>query len=208
MERVERVPRLELVTAAVIAGAYASLSMKAVFLGVPDDVALVAGYLVLAAGAFLARRILRRSPESNRLRRALVLCRRLPLPHRCAGGVGILAAFLLFDRFFDGNPLDYRLFSFVAPVMISTVLFDLRPGMFAVAASSLAVEVFLISPQFGAGFLARRGVIDLVGFVACASLLAFAIQRVVDWRGAPAPRPKKEVDLYRLFGVPRAGRSD
>ena len=190
---------------AVMLGAYASVSMQIAFLGVPDVLAFVAGTLALATGAFLARRIMRRSAETNTWRRALLLCRRLPLQYRCAGAAGILAGFLLFDRFFDGNPADYRLFSFVAPVMISTVLFDLKPGLFAVAASSLAVQIFFISPRFGPGFFARREVFDLTVFVVCASLLAFAIQRVVDWRSAPAARSGVKADLYKLLGVRRDG---
>ncbi len=213
VQRVDPVLKLVLVMLAIIAGAYASLSMKSIFTGVPEMAAFGVGTAFLAAGAFVARRVLRRTDESNPWRRGLVICRTLPVSYRCLGAAGVLGAFLFYDRFMDGDAKNYHLFTFVAPIMISTLLFDFKPGLFAVATSAFAVNLFLIPPVGRFGFGTVRDVFNFALFVFCATLLAIAIQRVVDWRVAARDEPRREpgkdagkdIDFYQMFGVRRGG---
>jgi hypothetical protein len=168
----------------------------------PEYVDSLTGIAILWIAAIVARRLLRRARPTNRLRRALLMCRGMPLRYQSVGALGVLALFLVFDRFLDGDPGHYRLFSFMAPVMVSTVLFNLKPGMFAVATSTIAFNVYFLT----LGNLPFTGMIntwsDTAGFCVVCTFMAIGLHVLIDGRRKPCA-PSMQIDGLR----PPRGRS-
>ena len=131
---------------AVLFGAYVALLfiLGIHWTSIYDD--LTASVALVGGLAFLARRTIRRVDPKNDFRRLLRICRNLPLAARVPGAIGLVIVALCCDRYLDGAPADYRLSSFVIPVLVSIVVFDLKPGLFAVGASALAVNFLVIPP--------------------------------------------------------------
>ena len=197
-----------LLALAIGVGGVAASSIQGLLGLLPDLASCAIGAAALMLGAHGVRRYLRGLDVIHPYRRAIKICRTLPLEQRCIGAVALLVWFLLFDRFLDGDPAHFRLFSFVAPILIASALFDLKPGLAAMTASALIFDFFIV-PPFGSFVVQTiNDALQLAGFAGLAFAAALAGRIAFDslrhdGKSKPdLPRtPSGETDLYRLFNV-------
>lgn len=142
-----------------------------------DDIIMALG--LTALGVFFVREALNRPGAHRWLRDVVLNCRNLPLTTRILGAFTLLAMALVFDRYLDGDAEHYRLATFIVPVIVSVVLFDLRAAAFAIAASSLALDFFLIPPVNALAITTSSDALDLMIYIFGCGQLAIGIERLV-----------------------------
>ncbi len=180
---------------AVTSGAYIALlfALSTHLASRYDEVA--ASVVMVSGSAILARLAVKRVSPDNDFRKMISICRNLPLQARVFGALGLVVTALIFDRYLDGSPETYRLSSFVIPVMVSIVMFDLRPGLFAVGASALALDLLIVTPTRGIDPLNWLESIDgatVIFLLAAASL-------VIDKISRDRAARREKADLREIF---------
>ncbi len=181
-------------------GVCVAVTLKYGLSDAPELIDCLIGVVVISVAAFFARRSVRKIDEDSPYRKAIFLCRHLSSSNRFIGTMGILLAFLGVDHYLDSDPDHYHLFTFVGPIMVSTILFDLKPGLFAVALSSIAVDYLLISPGGDFAIHTRHEAAKLVIFAIAATAIAIALQFIMDWGWVRKKRPGNGADQPQLQG--------
>jgi K+-sensing histidine kinase KdpD len=172
---------------AVVLGAYAALLFVTSASLISEYDSSIVGVLLVAACAFFVRRQLNAADPDNRIRFVIEFCRTRSTSTRFAGAFLLVAVSVFFDRYLDGNPTEFRLSTFVIPVMVSVLLFDLKPGLMAVALSTILVDYFLIPPIRSFEITSLPDALAIIAYVAATSLMAILLQLFISWR-APAAR--------------------
>jgi hypothetical protein len=170
---------------AVVLGAYTALlfvTSAALFSDFDDS---IIGVVLVGAFAALLRRQLGSARPDNRFVFVFKFCRTRSLTTRFAGAALLVGMAVFFDRYLDGDPAQFRLSTFVIPVMVSVLLFDLRPGLLAVAFSAVLVDYFLIPPVRSFEVTSLPDALALVAYIAATSIMALLLQVFINWR-APA----------------------
>ena len=167
---------------AVVLGAYlALLFVTSASLIYQNDSSAI-GVLLVAAFAFFVRRQLNGDGPDNRIHFIIQFCRTRSMSTRFAGAFLLVAIAVSFDRYLDGNPTQFRLSTFVIPVMVSVLLFDLKPGLLAVALSTILVDYFLIPPVRSFEITSLPDALAIVAYVAATSIMAKLLQLFINWR--------------------------
>jgi len=109
----------------------------------------------------------------------LVACRGLPLTTRLAGALSLVFVALAFDRYLDGDPEHYRIATFIVPVVVSVILFDLSASALAIAGSAAAVDYLLIKPIYSFQLVSTSDALDLVIYIFICGQIAIAVDRYI-----------------------------
>jgi hypothetical protein len=134
-----------------------------------------AGLALTALGAFAARHALQSDKGKSVLGRTLAWTKRLPLTSRITSALTLFLIALTFDRFVDDDPAHYRLATFVMPVIIGVILFDIK--------SAIGIPpINAFTP------LSLSDGLDLIVYVGVCVQIALAVERFMA-RGVPEASP-------------------
>jgi hypothetical protein len=147
-----------------------------------------AGLALTALGAFAARHALQSDKGKSVLGRTLAWTKRLPLTSRITSALTLFLIALTFDRFVDDDPAHYRLATFVMPVIIGVILFDIKSAIGIIFASAIAIEYFMIPPINAFTPLSLSDGLDLIVYVGVCVQIALAVERFMA-RGVPEASP-------------------
>ncbi len=135
------------------------------------------GVALTAIGAVGARQALLREGRKTLVGKFLCACRGLPLATRITAALGLFVIALLFDRYLDGDPRDYRLATFILPIMVGVILFDIKAALSVILASAVAIDYFLIPPihEFTPARLSDG--MDLAIYIGVCFQISLAVER-------------------------------
>ena len=173
---------------AVVLGAYIALLFVTSASLFSDYYESIVGVMLVGASAAFLRRQLGSANPDNRIVFVFRFCRTRSMSTRVIGAFLLVGIAVFFDRYLDGDPAQFRLSTFVIPVMVSVLLFDLKPGLVAVAFSTILVDYFLIPPVRSFEITNLPDALAIVAYVAATSIMAFLLQLFIGWR-TPAPTP-------------------
>ncbi len=139
-----------------------------------DDIIL--GLAISALAACLARHTIALRRPDTLLGQCLIECRTAPQSTRIPAAMALVLLALVFDRYLDGDPAHFRPATFIIPVIVSIILFDLKATAFAIAASALAVDFCLIKPMFSFQLVSLSDALDLVLYIFICGQIAIAIE--------------------------------
>ncbi len=170
----------------VVLGAYIALLFVTSASLFADYYESIVGVVLVGASAAFLRRQLNSANPGNRIVFVFRFCRTRSMSTRVIGAFLLVGIAVFFDRYLDGDPAQFRLSTFVIPVMVSVLLFDLKPGLVAVAFSTILVDYFLIPPVSSFEITSLPDALAIVAYVAATSIIAFLLQLFISWR-TPAP---------------------
>ncbi len=170
----------------VVLGAYNALLFVTSASLFADYYESIVGVVLVGASAAFLRRQLNSANPGNRIVFVFRFCRTRSMSTRVIGAFLLVGIAVFFDRYLDGDPAQFRLSTFVIPVMVSVLLFDLKPGLVAVAFSTILVDYFLIPPVSSFEITSLPDALAIVAYVAATSIIAFLLQLFISWR-TPAP---------------------
>ena len=170
----------------VVLGAYIALLFVTSASLFADYYESIVGVVLVGASAAFLRRQLNSANPGNRIVFVFRFCRTRSMSTRVIGAFLLVGIAVFFDRYLDGDPAQFRLSTFVIPVMVSVLLFDLKPGLVAVAFSTIPVDYFLIPPVSSFEITSLPDALAIVAYVAATSIIAFLLQLFISWR-TPAP---------------------
>ena len=143
------------------------------------------GLALTALGAFAARHTLFRDPSLSYLGSFLSACRRMPLTTRIPSALMLFLIALVFDRFLDGDPAHYRLATFILPIIVGVIVFDMKSAIGVILASALAIDYFMIPPVNAFALTTLSDALDLLVYVGVCAQIAVAVERFMTSDGSP-----------------------
>ena len=170
---------------ATYAGLLCLLASRHFFLSY-GDVVLGVGLSILAA--YAARRAAREQGSHALAARCLRVCRTASAWTRFPGAVALVLLAVVFDRYLDGDPDHFRLSTFVVPVIVSVIVFDLRATVFAIATSVLALDFCMMQPIYQMELSSLSDALDLALYLFIFAQIAIAVERFVGAENASSPR--------------------
>ena len=170
----------------VVLGAYIALLFVTSASLFADYYESIVGVVLVGASAAFLRRQLNSANPGNRIVFVFRFCRTRSMSTRVIGAFLLVGIAVFFDRYLDGDPAQFQLSTFVIPLMVSVLLFDLKPGLVAVAFSTILVDYFLIPPVRSFEITNLPDALAIVAYVAATSIIAFLLQLFISWR-TPAP---------------------
>lgn len=140
----------------------------------------LAGAICLGAVIWMARLAMAHQGADGIVARCLTTCRRAPIAIRISTSILLVLVALSYDRFLDGDPSTYRFASFAVPIIVSIVLFDLAAAAFAIAASALAIDYFLIYPIYEFRITTVSDALDLAIYILVSGQIALNIDAFIN----------------------------